>query len=89
MTYYSDIGGYVIGTAANVAANYFAVSKFPNESYFSMDYSEMEFDPRFSQTFLLGNDNKVWKTVDNGVNFTSIYVNRSNRLRDARRNCPL
>lgn len=74
MTYYSDIGGYVIGSAANVAANYFAVSKFPNESYFSMDYSEMEFDPRFSQTFLLGNDNKVWKTVDNGVNFTSIYT---------------
>ena len=74
MTYHSDIGGYVIGTAANAAPQYFSVSKFPNESYFSMDYSEMEFDPRYSQMFLLGNDNQVWKTTDNGLNFSSLYT---------------
>lgn len=74
MTYYSDIGGYVISASSNIAPTYFAVSKFPNESYYSMDYSEIKFDPRYSQTFLLGNGNQVWKTTDNGVNFSSLYT---------------
>ncbi len=74
MTYHSDIGGYVIGTTASAAPQYFSVAKFPNESYFSMDYSEMEFDPRYSNTFLLGNGNQVWKTTDNGLNFSSLYT---------------
>ena len=74
MTYHSDIGGYVIGTASNVALAAFPVAKFPNESYYPMNYSEMEFDPRYSHTFILGEGNKVWKTTDNGLNFSSIYT---------------
>jgi hypothetical protein len=74
MTYFSDIGGYTIGSASSTPSAPFPVAKFPNESYFSMDYSEMEFDPRYSQTILLGNGNQVWKTTDNGLNFSSIYT---------------
>jgi hypothetical protein len=74
MNYYSDIGGFVIGASPNALATTFPISKFPNENYYSMDYSELEFDPRYSQTFILGKDNKVWKTTDNGKNFTTIYT---------------
>jgi photosystem II stability/assembly factor-like uncharacterized protein len=74
MAYFSDIGGYTIGTSPTTPIAAFPVSKFPNESYFSMDYSELEFDPRYSNTFLLGKDNQVWKTTDNGRNFSPILI---------------
>jgi photosystem II stability/assembly factor-like uncharacterized protein len=74
MTYFSDIGGYVIGTSPTTPISSFPVSKFPNESYFSMDYGELEFDPRYSNTFILGKGNEVWKTTDNGRNFSQILV---------------
>jgi photosystem II stability/assembly factor-like uncharacterized protein len=74
MAYFSDIGGYIIGNSPSTPISYFPVSKFPNESYFPMDYSELEFDPRYYNTFLLGKDNQVWKTTDNGSNFSQIFV---------------
>ncbi len=71
--YFSDIGGgKIIPRQFDQNVSSFAVSKMPNESYFSVNYSEIKHDPRYFHTLYLGNENQLWKSIDNGATFTSI-----------------
>jgi photosystem II stability/assembly factor-like uncharacterized protein len=45
---------------------------FPNESYYTQDKSEIEYDPRYFNHMYLGRENKLWKSIDGGDSFNLI-----------------
>ncbi len=73
-TYYSDIGGVVLPEEENGYAQYFSIGKYPNESYYDAESGEMEWDPLSWNTFYVTNENKIWKTIDGGATWDSLYV---------------
>lgn len=72
--FFSDIGGKRLPTAFNGTPISIPMGKYPNESYYAAESSEMEFDPRYYQTIYIGNENKLWKTTDGGNNFDLLYT---------------
>lgn len=73
-TYFSDIGGKRLKGGFNDGVVNFPVGLFPNESYAYYANSEMVWDPRCWNTVYLGNDNKIWKSVDGGGSFSALYT---------------
>ncbi|MCC7437025.1 MAG: T9SS type A sorting domain-containing protein [Armatimonadetes bacterium] len=73
-TYYSDIGGYVIPPAFDQRATHFPTGKWPNESYWLMEYSEMAWDPRCYSIVWIGSGNTIWRSMSNGANYDSIFA---------------
>ncbi|MBS1537247.1 MAG: T9SS type A sorting domain-containing protein [Bacteroidetes bacterium] len=72
--YFSDIGGYRISSTADGIATSVAMSKYPNESYYLMEYSDMVWDPRYSSVVWLGNGATLWKSENGGAKFDSIFT---------------
>lgn len=72
-TYFSDIGGKRLPITFDGATQSIPMGKYPNESYYAAESSEMEFDPRYYGTIYLGNQNKLWKTTDSGNSFGLLY----------------
>lgn len=50
------------------------IALFPNESYYTTNKSEIEYDPRYFNHMYLGNKNKLWKSEDGGNSFSLIYA---------------
>ncbi|MCE7935125.1 MAG: T9SS C-terminal target domain-containing protein [Chlorobi bacterium CHB2] len=73
-TYYSDIGGHIIPPAFDQPATRFLVGKWPNESYYLMEYSEMAWDPRCYTTVWIGQKNILWRSLNNGAIYDSIFA---------------
>ncbi len=71
-TYYSDIGGKILPETFDGNKEHFDVAKFPNESYFTLESSEVEFHPYCWNIFYLGNETGLWMTEDNGKSFTLV-----------------
>ena len=46
----------------------------PNESYLVAERSGLYFDPRYSNHIYVGLENKVYKSIDGGVNFNVIFT---------------
>jgi photosystem II stability/assembly factor-like uncharacterized protein len=69
-TYYSDLGGVVLPQSFTDPLSYFSVGKFPNQSYYAAESSEMEFHPNCYNIAFIGKENKLWKTVDGGASYT-------------------
>lgn len=67
--YHSDIGGTVVGDSFAAPIDWFGVGRFPNESYYAAESSEMEFLPYCYNTWFLGHENKLWRTDDSGGSF--------------------
>ncbi|MBN8681221.1 MAG: T9SS type A sorting domain-containing protein [Chitinophagales bacterium] len=74
MVYFSDLGGRILPAAFNQNFTTFSVSKWPNEAFTNMEWSEQEWDPRFYNTYYIGNANILWKTTDNGATFTAKFT---------------
>ncbi|MBI3260719.1 MAG: T9SS type A sorting domain-containing protein [Ignavibacteriae bacterium] len=72
--YFSDIGGYRVPSTSDGKVTSIAMSKYPNESYYLMEYSDMVWDPRYSNTLWLGNGATLWKSENGGAKFDSIFV---------------
>ncbi len=70
--YHSDIGGTVVGATFNGPLSWFGVGRFPNESYYPAESSEMEFNPLCYNQWYLGQENNLWRTVDGGNTFEFI-----------------
>ncbi|TND08270.1 MAG: putative glycoside hydrolase [Bacteroidetes bacterium] len=68
----SDVGGAIIPAVIGQPINWFSVGMFPNESYWAAESSEMEFDPRCYNHIYLGNENKLWKSIDGGGSFNLV-----------------
>ncbi len=73
-TYFSDIGGYRIPSASDGKVTSVAMSKYPNESYYLMEYSDMVWDPRYSSVIWLGSGATLWKSENGGAKFDSIFA---------------
>ncbi len=72
--YCSDIGGWKIPTTFNTPYESIPnITKYPNESYWDVESSELEWDPICPKTFYLGNDNDFLKTIDGGIYFETLF----------------
>jgi hypothetical protein len=74
MTYFSDLGGRILPDAYDKEFKTFSVTKWPNELYYNMQYSGMFWDPTNYNTYYIGKDNILWKTIDNGLAFTALFT---------------
>ena len=53
---------------------------YPNETY-SLSYSsELVFDPRYADHIIMGKDNKIWKSINEGGQFEAIYEFQNARI---------
>ncbi len=68
--YSSDINGKIIPMNIGDPVKNVGFGIDPNESYWSVESTEMEFDPRTFSVAYTGKDNELWKTEDAGVTFT-------------------
>jgi photosystem II stability/assembly factor-like uncharacterized protein len=72
--YYSDITDKLtpdsIGKAAKSVSD---ISKYPNESYWLLNSSELEFDPVYADIMYLGSDNSFYKSTNGGASFTPLF----------------
>ncbi|MBI2259743.1 MAG: T9SS type A sorting domain-containing protein [Flavobacteriia bacterium] len=83
-TYFSDIGGKVLPFNLNDPILSFGFGMSPNESYWAAESSEMEFHPNCYNIAYLGNENKLWKTIDGGATFNLLYtfgINTNNQVK--------
>ena len=72
--YFSDISTKIIPESIDGPTNSLSqLGLYPNETY-SLSYSsELVFDPRYSDHLLMGKDDKIWKSINEGGQFFSIY----------------
>ena len=73
-TFFSDIGSYSISPDIDGNIISHPVGKFPNESYYAMEYSSMVWDPRCYSIVWLGKDNVLWRSTNNGQSYDSIFA---------------
>lgn len=68
--YFSDINTTVLPESLNGdLAREAKLSLYPNEHYWEMLSSNIEFDPRYANHMILGEGSKVWKSTDAGASF--------------------
>ncbi len=74
LVYSSDIGGRFMpeNIGDPVQWHGFGISA-PNESYWAVESTEMEFDPRCYSIAYMGKDNGIWRSDDMGSTFSLIY----------------
>ncbi|NOT38275.1 MAG: T9SS type A sorting domain-containing protein, partial [Saprospiraceae bacterium] len=72
--YFSDIGSYIMGESKNEKVVQQTMSLWPNESYFNMEYSEIEFHPLYYNDMYLGKDASIYRSENNGVSFTKLFT---------------
>ena len=73
-TFFSDIGGYEIPDQKDGKVVGIPISKWPNESYYNMEFSEMVWDPTCWNIVYLGNGPTLWKSINNGVAFQALFT---------------
>lgn len=73
-TYFSDIGGRFIPNTITGNIGYFQMGMSPNETYYSAESSEMEFHPDCYNIVFLGNENKLWKSMDGGSSYDLLHT---------------
>ena len=74
MTYFSDIGSFVLPERFDGSFINKTVSLYPNESYYTLWFSRIVWDPRCYTTMWLGNKNKLWRSTDDGANFQAMFT---------------
>lgn len=72
--FFSDIGSYTISTDINGKIISNPVSKFPNESYYAMEYGSMVWDPRCYNIVWIGKGNTLWKSTNNAQSYDSVFA---------------
>ncbi len=72
--YFSDIGSYIMGNTKNDKVISQPMTLWPNESYFSMEFSEIEFHPLYHNVMFLGKDASIYKSENNGISFTKLFT---------------
>jgi photosystem II stability/assembly factor-like uncharacterized protein len=71
--YHSDINARKItGSFTTLNTSILNLALFPNESYYTSNKSEIEYDPRYFNHIYMGNENKLWKSEDGGNAFNLI-----------------
>jgi len=74
-SHYSDIGDKLApDDLTQVAANTFNYAIYPNESYTTMNSSEVHCDPRYANHLYLGRDHVFYKSTSGGTVFEPIFT---------------
>lgn len=71
--YSTNIGSKIIPQSINGAILNASIEMLPNESPWFAESSEMEFHPSCYNIVYLGKDNQLFKSVDGGASFTSVF----------------
>lgn len=73
--HFSDISDKFIPTSlSQVSTNLSNLSVYPNEAYTTLNSSELEYHPNYSNHQYLGKDNVFYKSVDGGITFDSLFT---------------
>jgi len=73
--YFTDISDKIIPEDLNTASSDIPnLGMYPTQSYFHFDYSEVEWHPNYANTVFIGKDNSIYKSIDGGANYTSIFT---------------
>lgn len=72
--YSSEIGGAMLPISIGQPVQYLTFGMSPNESYWSAESSEMEFDPRCYSIAWIGNQNKLYQSTDGGASFNVVHA---------------
>ncbi|WP_034058870.1 T9SS type A sorting domain-containing protein [Lacinutrix jangbogonensis] len=76
--YSSVIGSKIIPQTITGSVLNAAIAMLPNESPWFAESSEMEFHPSCHNILYLGKDNQLYKSLDGGTSFTSVYTAAAN-----------
>lgn len=69
-TYFSDVTDrFIPETLDGPQTTFGNIGQYPNESYWTSESSEIEFDPRYGDHMYMGNANGIWKSVNGGGSF--------------------
>lgn len=73
--YHSDIGGRKIPeTFDQNSVGITNLGLYPTQSYFHFSYSEIEWDPRYANRVLIGKDNHLYVSKDQGISSSILYT---------------
>ena len=74
--YYSDTHDKLL--TGNYSAPYFTsitnLTKYPYETPYLFDVSELNHDPRYANHFYIGRDNMFYKSTDGGQSYNTLYT---------------
>jgi Concanavalin A-like lectin/glucanases superfamily len=70
---FSDIGGKVVPAAKDKLTGGFTYSKYPNGDDYGYNPSNIDFHPAYYKQIYSGTDNALWKSMDGGGLWTTIY----------------
>lgn len=73
-TYFSDISGKILPVNMNDPIASFGSGMSPNETYWAAESSEMEFHPNCYNVAFIGNEHKLWKTMDGGSTYNLVHT---------------
>lgn len=73
--YFSDVGAYSMPYTYDTAWTYFHIpcGKYPNESYYPTEHSDMVWSPICYSTVYLGNANGFYRSINNAVDFKLLF----------------
>ncbi len=76
MCYFSDLGGKgkLLPTTFGGLVTTVTTNLMPNETYFTMQTGEIEWDPRNYNVYYVGSGASVMKTVDGGLNSSTLFT---------------
>lgn len=72
--YSSDINGKIIPQNIGDPVTNVGFGIDPNESYWTVNSTELEFDPRCYSIAFTGVDNELWRTDDMGITFNLVHT---------------
>ncbi|MBP8136719.1 MAG: T9SS type A sorting domain-containing protein [Candidatus Eisenbacteria bacterium] len=67
--YFSSPCNFVLPKTTTDPYSVWFTNLYPNESYVGLQYSEQAWDPRYGDTYYLGNKRRFYRTFDGGSNF--------------------
>ncbi len=73
MITYSDVGMMTLSGNANTLPTVKSLTIKPNKSYKAGESSEYAFHPTSGNTYFIGSGGSLYRTTDNGTNFTNIH----------------
>jgi photosystem II stability/assembly factor-like uncharacterized protein len=72
--YSTQLGGRILPLEIGEEVTGFQFGINPNESYWGVESSELEFDPRTYSTAYTGKDHQLWKSTDLGITFNLVHA---------------
>ncbi len=74
-SHFSDIGDKLLPDSLHEPSQGIPnLDRYPTQSYFHFSYSEIEWHPIHANVSYLGSENILYKSIDGGINFDTLYT---------------